>query len=423
MDNTRSDEIVADSSEIDLGIPNSVQIGRYKQKPIWPAPELFRSKLPPRPNLRIALVHEWLETYAGSERVLEQLLQCFPEADVFAVVDFVKESERAFLGGRKVNTTFIQHMPFARRNFRNYIGLMPIAVQQLDVSGYDVIISNNHAVAKGVLTGPDQIHVAYVHSPMRYAWDLQHQYLAQSGLKTGLKGAYARWLLGRLRQWDVVSSHQVDHFAANSNYIARRVGKVYRRNARVIFPPVNTDRFQIGPVKDDFYLVACRFVPYKRVDVVVESFARHPDRKLVVVGDGPERERVRRAAQNAPNIFFKGVVPQPELIDLLQRARAYVYAAEEDFGIALAEAQACGTPVIAFGRGGAVDIVVTEENGQPTGLLFDRQDADAVSEAIDRFERIESDITKHDCRLNALRFSEPRFRQEFHDFVGSVAGF
>jgi len=228
-------------------------------------------------------------------------LLCFPDADLFAVVDFVPDSERDFLHGHDVRTSFIQRLPFARRMFRNYLGLMPIAIQQLDLRGYDLVISSNHAVAKGVLTGPDQQHVSYVHSPMRYAWDLQHQYLGQTNMKRGLKSLYARWLLARLREWDVSSAHQVDHFIANSDYVARRIKKIYRREASVIYPPVDIDRFTVRCDKEEFYLLACRLVPYKRADIVVESFARQPHRRLVVVGDGPESKQVRAAAKSAPN--------------------------------------------------------------------------------------------------------------------------
>lgn len=381
----------------------------------WPS-NLLAQPGQPLAGLRIAIVHEWLETYAGSERVLEQLLACFPDADIFAVVDFMDQKERRFLQGRPVRTSFIQRLPFARRLFRNYLGLMPLAMQQLDLAGYDLVISSNHAVAKGVLTGPDQVHISYMHSPMRYAWDLQAQYLSQAGVR-GVKGLYARWLFARLRQWDVSSAHHVDHFIANSSYISRRIMKAYRRGATVIHPPVDIDRFSIGAGKDDFFLLACRFVPYKRADIIVEAFASMPGRRLVVVGDGPEQERVRQAARGSANIEFRGVVSQPELIDLMQRARAFVFAAEEDFGITLVEAQACGTPVITYGRGGALDIVMTGAEEQPTGVLFQQQTAEAICEAVDRFETLEADITSDACRTNAIRFSADRFRLEITNFV------
>ena len=399
---------------------------RERTRRTWSDPPTAPQAATPRvwraAGLRVAIVHEWLDTYAGSERVLEQLLLCFPSADIFAVVDFMDEPERRFLQGRKVQTSFVQRLPFARRHFRHYLGLMPIAIQQLDLSGYDLVISSNHAVAKGVLTGPDQVHVSYVHSPMRYAWDLQHQYLAQAGIDRGLKGLYARWLFGRLRTWDVATAHQVDHFIANSNYIARRIQRTYRRDATVIHPPVDVDRFVPRGRKEDFFLLACRFVPYKRAEVVVESFARRGDRRLVVAGGGQDADRVRAAARGAPNVEFIGFADQQALISLMQRARAFVFAGEEDFGITLVEAQACGTPVIAYGRGGATDIVVTEEADRPTGLLFDRQDPDAITEAMDRFEKLEPRITREACRMNALRFSEARFRTEFGGFIDQLFG-
>jgi glycosyltransferase involved in cell wall biosynthesis len=371
-------------------------------------------------GLRVAIVHEWLETFAGSERVLEQLLLCFPSADVFSVVDFMDDADRGFLQGHQVQTTFIQHLPFARRHFRQYLGLMPLAIQQLDLSGYDLVISSNHAVAKGVLTGPDQIHISYIHSPMRYAWDLQHQYLRHAKIDRGLKGMYARWLLKRLREWDVSSAHQVDFFVANSNYIARRIVKSYRREATVIHPPVDVERFTIRDQKDDFYLLAGRLVAYKRAEVVIESFAAHPNRRLIVVGDGPEGNQARDAARGSPNIEFRGTVSQATLIDLMQRARALLFAAEEDFGIIMVEAQACGTPVIAYGRGGATDIVVPISDENPTGMFFPRQDPLSVSEAVEIFEKMESRFSSLACRTNALRFSQGRFRSEIEDFVHQV---
>jgi glycosyltransferase involved in cell wall biosynthesis len=369
---------------------------------------------------RIAIVHEWLETFAGSEAVLEQLLLVFPSADVFAVVDFMREKDRRFLQGRKIKTTFIQRLPLARRMFRNYLGLMPIAIQQLDLSGYDLVISSSHAVAKGVITGPDQIHISYVHSPMRYIWDLQHQYLTHAGLKRGVKALYVRWLFGRLREWDVATANNVDHFVANSTYIARRIRKTYRREAYVIHPPVDTEYFVPGECKENFFLLVSRFVPYKRADLIVESFARQTDRRLVVVGAGPQEADVRAAAQNAPNIEFQGAVSRSDLVSLMQRARAVVFAAEEDFGITMVEAQACGTPIIAFNRGGVGDILPSDDAEQPTGVLFHRQDPEAVIAALQTFDRIEGLITGEACRQNAMRFSQSRFRSEISGFVSSV---
>ena len=362
--------------------------------------------------MKVALVHDWLEHYAGSERVFEQLLLMYPEADLFAVVDFVPEAERGFLHGRKVTTTFIQRLPFARKHFRQYIGLMPLAIEQLDMSGYDLVISSSHSVAKGVITGPNQVHVSYVHSPMRYAWDLQAQYLRESKLERGLKGIYARLLLHRLRGWDARTALGVDVFVANSTYIAERIRKVYRREAVTVPPPVAVDEFVLRTERREAYLVASRFVPYKRVELIVEAFASMPNRRLIVVGAGPGRARILEAARGCDNIEIRAPVSKPELVFLMQSARAFVFAAEEDFGITLVEAQACGTPVIAFGAGGARDIIFddADEVDAPTGILFDYQTPGSIKVAVERFEQDESRYSVSSCRLNATRFSTESFR-------------
>jgi glycosyltransferase involved in cell wall biosynthesis len=358
---------------------------------------------------RVAIVHDWLVTYAGAERVLEQIIACFPEADLFAVVDFVED--RAFLRGKKVTTSFIQHLPLARKKYRTWLPLMPLAIEQLDLSGYDVVISSSHAVAKGVLTGPDQFHISYVHSPIRYAWDLQHQYLKESHLTRGVKSFIARLILHYIRNWDVRTANSVDQFVANSEFIARRIHKVYQRDAAIVFPPVDVEAFALETNKEDFYLTASRLVPYKKIDLIVEAFARMPDRKLVVIGDGPDMQKVR--AKAAPNIEVMGYQKFEVLKDRMRRAKAFVFAAEEDFGISVVEAQACGTPVIAYGKGGALETVRDLTQSRPTGLFFDEQSADAIIAAVDAFEREPGRIRAEDCRANAERFSVSRFRERF----------
>jgi glycosyltransferase involved in cell wall biosynthesis len=369
--------------------------------------------------MKVAIVHEWLDTFAGSERVVEQLLACWPGADLFVVCDFMPESERGFLGGRRPRTTFIQHLPFARKRFRWYLGLMPLAIEQLDMSGYDLVISSSHAVAKGVLTGPGQLHVGYVHSPMRYAWDLQHEYLRHSGMNRGLKGALARWMLHRMRAWDQASATRMDVVVANSTYIAERIRKAWGRDSVVIHPPVDVQGFALRRNKEEFFLVASRMVPYKRVDLVAQAFRRMPDRKLVIVGGGPCEAQVRSAAGGAPNIEIRGHVPQDELVRLMQGARACLHAAEEDFGIALVEAQACGTPMIAFGHGGARDIVRPPPAAHPTGVLFPAQTAASIIQAMELFDRHVSSITPEACRRNAMRFTRERFRAAMLQLVAS----
>ncbi len=240
--------------------------------------------------MKVAVVHDWLVTYAGAERVLEQMLQVLPEADLFSLIDFVPDDERGFLGGRPVRTSFLQRLPWARTRYRSYLPLMPLAIEQFDLSSYDLIVSSSYAVAKGVLTGPDQLHLCMCYSPMRYAWDLQHQYLRESGLDRGLKSMLARRLLHRIRNWDARTGAGVDEFMAISRFVARRIRKVYRRESTVIYPPVDTDAFapDWNQGREPFYLTASRMVPYKRIDLIAEAFAGMPDRTLVIIGDGPD---------------------------------------------------------------------------------------------------------------------------------------
>ena len=364
---------------------------------------------------RVALVHEWLVDYSGSERVFEQLIEMFPDADLFSVVDFLPESLRWFIKNKPVKTTFIQNLPRAQKSYRSYLPLMPLAVEQHDLSGYDLVISSAHAVSKGVLTGPRQLHISYVHSPMRYAWDLQHQYLRESGLDRGLKGWAAKWFLHKLRLWDLRTANGVDCFVANSRFIGKRIAKTYRRESDVVYPAVDIEGFAYVDRKEDFYVTASRFVPYKRVDIIVEAFAAMPDRKLVVIGDGPDNDKVR--AKAGPNVSFLGYAPKAELRDHLQRAKAFVFAAEEDFGIVPVEAQACGTPVIAFGRGGALETVNGLDTTAPTGVFFDEQSAASIRLAVDAFESNSARILSVACRANAERFGAIRFRAEMATII------
>ncbi|HKG91388.1 MAG TPA: glycosyltransferase family 4 protein [Gemmatimonadaceae bacterium] len=367
--------------------------------------------------MKVAIVHDWTVGYAGSERVLEQMLRVLPDADLYAVADFVPERERAFLGGRAVRTTFIQRLPFARTKYRSYLPLMPLAVEQLDMSAYDLVVSSSHAVAKGVLTGPDQLHVCMCYSPIRYAWDLQHEYLAESGLTSGAKSWAARFILHRLRQWDVRTANGVDEFIGISEFIARRIWKTYRRPAAVIYPPVDTDAFAPRERKEDFYFTASRMVPYKRMDLIVEAFSAMPSRRLVVIGDGPDFAKVR--AKAGPNVTLMGWQRFDVLRDHLQRARAFVFAAVEDFGIAPVEAQACGTPVIAYGRGAVLE-TIRADGDRPTGVLFGERTVPAIVEAVEAFERRAAEFDPHAARENALRFRPERFRQEFAALVAGA---
>jgi glycosyltransferase involved in cell wall biosynthesis len=369
---------------------------------------------------KVAIVHEWFEKLAGSERVVEQILKIYPQADLFALVDFMTPEQKAFIQHKPVNVSFLQHMPLAQKAFRSYLPLMPLAIEQFDLSAYDLIISSNHAVAKGVVTGPDQLHICYCHSPMRYVWDLQHQYLQQSKLDSGFKTVLARPLLHYMRLWDCQSASRVNHFVANSHFIRRRIEKVYNKPATVIYPPVAVADFTLSDTpKEGFYLAASRLVPYKFIDLIVKAFAHMPEKKLVVIGDGPDKEKVLANAQNAPNIQFLGEVPFSTLKDYLQRAKAFLHAAIEDFGIFPVEAQACGTPVIAFGKGGLLETVKDLSHEKPTGVFFQEQTTESIAEAVALFEANSTRFKPEHCRENAITFSNEHFRATFYDFCES----
>lgn len=361
-------------------------------------------------KLKIAIIHDWLVTYAGAERVLSEILGIWPSADLFSVIDFLSEEDRTKILGKMARTTFLQRLPGAMKHYQKYIPLMPFAIEQLDLSGYNLIISSSHAVAKGVITGPDQLHVCYCHSPIRYAWDMQQQYLTESGLDKSIKGWLARYLLFRMRAWDYRTANGVDFFVSNSDYIGRRINKIYRREAKTIYPSVSIDDFTLRRDKEDFYVTASRLVPYKKVDLIVRAFAKMPDKRLFVIGDGPQLEKVQRAA--GANVTVLGYQSFEVLKDYMQRAKGFLFAAEEDFGITPVEAQACGTPVIAYGKGGALETVIEGVSG----VLFREQTESSIEEAVRRFER-EFRVDPDSVRMHACAFSGERFRGEFKSFV------
>lgn len=366
-------------------------------------------------DLSVGLVADWLVTYAGAEKVIAEFISIFPESDLYSVVDFLSDENRALFGNKKAKTTFIQKLPKSRSKYQNYLPLMPLAIEQLDVSKHDIILSSSHAVAKGVLTGPDQLHISYVHSPIRYAWDLQHQYLREAGLNKGLKAQAARWLLHKIRMWDYRTANGVDHFVANSQFIARRIKKVYGRTADVIYPPVDVNRFTLNENKDNYYFTASRMVPYKRIDLIVEAFSQMPDRKLVVIGDGSEMSKIKSKATK--NVEILGYQPNHVMQEHMQKAKAFVFAAEEDFGITPVEAQACGTPVIAFGKGGSLETVRPFGVDNPTGLFFENQNVVDIIKAINDFENLAEQISPLHCRENAVRFSNERFQTQMKMYI------
>ena len=364
---------------------------------------------------KIALTADWLVSYAGAERVIKELIDLYPNLDLFSVVDFLSDESRVHFQGKRATTTFIQHLPKAEASYQKYLPLMPLAIEQLDVSAYDIVLSSSHAVAKGVLTGPDQMHISYVHSPIRYAWDLQHQYLREANLNKGLKGIIAKYLLHKIRLWDYRTSNGVNHFIANSHFIARRINKVYGRNADVIYPPVDVHRFTLNENKEDYYFTASRLVPYKRIDLIVDAFSHMPDKKLIVIGDGSEMSKIKKKA--SPNVEILGFQPNEIMRDYMKNAKAFVFAAEEDFGITPVEAQACGTPVIAFGKGGSLETVRPYGVNKPTGVFFGEQSVLSLIEAINLFESVFDKITPENCRENALRFSTDIFKDTFSKYI------
>ena len=345
--------------------------------------------------------------------MLERILPLFPQAELFTLVDHLPKAQRAFVAGKVLHTSFLQQLPFSARLFRKLLWLFPLAMESFDLSSFDLILSSSHAVAKGVLTGPDQLHICYCHSPMRYAWDCQHEYLRQAKLDSGIASLYARYALHYLRLWDVRTASGVDHFLANSNFIARRICKVYSRKATVIHPPVDIDKFPVICQKSDYYVTASRLVPYKRVDLIVQAFMQLPDRRLLVIGDGPEMRTCRKLAGG--NVQLLGYQPDEALRTIVGNARAFVFAAEEDFGISVVEAQACGTPVICFGKGGVLDSVVAGE----TGIYFSQQTPASIIEAIQRFERLPAALSPWKIRAQALRFTPERFQNQVLRFVAA----
>lgn len=384
-------------------------------------------------ELRVALVHYWLIAHRGGERVLEALGEIFPQADIFTLV-YIPERTSPGIRSHRIETSFIQKLPFARSHHRAFLPLYPMALESLDLRGYDLVISSESGPAKGVLTDPETCHICYCHTPMRYLWNLYHEYRAGAGPLTRLVMPF---LARSLRQWDAASAARVDYFVANSSNTARRIRKYFGRESEVIYPPVDVERFKPNrpaatesagsapPQTGSYYLAVSEMVPYKRIDVAVEAFSGL-SRRLIVVGDGPELGRWRRRA--GPNVEFRGRVENEGLARLYAGCRALAFPAEEDFGITPLEAQASGRPVIAYGKGGALETVIGyhgeagSDPGQCTGLFFTPQTADALAEAVRRFEAVEGRFDPGFLRRHAEAFSAPRFRQEMERFVTEKLG-
>jgi len=355
---------------------------------------------------RVAIVHYWLVAMRGGERVVEALADLYPDADIFThVYDRSMLSES--LNRHRIETTFIQRLPDSVRRYRSYLPLMPLALEQLDLRNYDVVISSESGPAKGIITLPGTLHVCYCHTVMRYLWDMYHEYRAQAGALTRCLMPFGAHYL---RLWDQSSAARVDTFVANSRNVAERIRKTYRRDATVINPPVDVDRFRADRPREDFYLTVSQLVSYKRVDLIVEAFSRLK-LPLVVIGEGTELDKLRRLA--ASNVQFIGRQSDEVVAEHLERCRAFVFAANEDFGIVPVEAQAAGAPVIAYGFGGVTETVIPGV----TGLFFAEQTSQSLVEAVRRFESGALVSEPKVLHEHAQGFARSRFTREFESFI------
>ncbi len=362
--------------------------------------------------MKVAIVQEWLVTVGGSDKVVKAILDVFPDADIYTLVAKKEVCDELGIPWEKVHTSFIQKMPLGTKKHRAYLPLFPFAIEQFDLRGYDVIISSSHCVAKGVLTKADQLHICYCHSPIRYCWDMYNEYLEESHLDKGFKSWLVRLMLHPIRQFDAIAGSRVDYYISNSDYVGQRIRKTYRRKATTIHPNIDISNFELCNDKQEYYLASSRLVAYKKIDTIIEAFNQMPKKKLVVIGGGPNQEAYRKLA-NA-NVTVMGYQPFDVLKDKMQHAKAFVFAADEDFGMIPIEAQSCGTPVIAYGHGGSLETV----NGGKTGLFFNEQTPEAIVEAVNRFEAMGSQpFAPADCRQWAEGFSEERFKREIKEFV------
>lgn len=362
--------------------------------------------------MKVAIVQEWLVTVGGSDKVVKAILDVFPDADIYTLVAKKEVCDELGIPWEKVHTSFIQKMPLGTKKHRAYLLLFPFAIEQFDLRGYDVVISSSHCVAKGVLTKADQLHICYCHSPIRYCWDMYNEYLEESHLDKGFKSWLVRLMLHPIRQFDAIAGSRVDYYISNSDYVGQRIRKTYRRKATTIHPNIDISNFELCNDKQEYYLASSRLVAYKKIDTIIEAFNQMPDKKLVVIGGGPNLEAYRKLAND--NVTVMGYQPFDVLKDKMQHAKAFVFAADEDFGMIPIEAQSCGTPVIAYGHGGSLETV----NGGKTGLFFNEQTPEAIVEAVNKFEAMGSQpFAPADCRQWAEGFSEKRFKREIKEFV------
>jgi glycosyltransferase involved in cell wall biosynthesis len=357
--------------------------------------------------MKMALVHDWLITEGGAEKVLQELSKVF-SGPIHTLFYDQKKLQNPFFLDKIIHTSFLQRYCFLVKNHRWLLPLFPYAIESLNLSYADVILSSSHAVAKGIIKRKDQLHICYCHTPMRYAWDLKESYIQSC---PSLMRSFASVLLEKIRKWDQKGESGVDAFIANSFHVAKRIRTHYKREAKVIYPPVCLDRFFRSSQKEEYYVTHARLVPYKRIDLWVEAFSYMLDKKLIVIGEGPEKEKLKRRATK--NIEFLGFVESEELALILSKAKAYLFAAEEDFGIAIVEAQAAGLPVLALKKGGAVEIVTEGKSG----LFFEEATLTSCIEVIQSFEKKEDSFDPDFIQKSVVKFGEMRFQKEILEFV------
>lgn len=369
--------------------------------------------------MKVAIVHDWLVNYGGAERVVEEMLKLYPDADIYTLVYDEKKMGKIF-PKEKVHTSFVQKLPMSTKLYTKLLTLMPKAFESLDFSGYDLVLCSSSSCAKGVITPPDVPHICYIHTPMRYAWDQFFEYRKRSGRLT--KFFMNRWMPS-IRLWDFISSQRIDSLIANSKYISRRIQKYWKLPSSVIYPPVDTERLSPNnKPAEDFYVVFSRFVPYKRIDLSIKACGKL-GKKLVVIGGGSQEAELKALAKETfsshpDDVKFTGRISDSEVQDYLQRCKAMIFSAEEDFGIIPVEVQACGRPVIAFGKGGALETV---KDGV-TGVFFDKQETESVCTAIKNFEELSERGTFVSEKIveHAKSFSAERFRKELREHINKV---
>lgn len=356
--------------------------------------------------MRVALVHDYLNQYGGAERVLEAFCEIWPDAPIFTLVYDEQKTGRAF-AGRQIKTSFLQKIPLAKKHHRPFLMLMPVAIEQFNLSKYDLIISDTASFAKGVITNPQALHVCYCHTPTRYVWDDSHKYIEEFNYPSLVKKLIPIFL-NYLRVWDEAAADRPDKYLANSNFVASRIKKYYKREAQVIYPPVKTSLFYTVSQPADYFLVVARFLPYKKVDLAIEAF-NILGWPLKIIGDGPERGRLKKIARS--NIEFVGLVPEAELRKYYANSQALIFPQEEDFGLTAVEAMSSGRPVVAFKNGGALEIVKEEE----TGIFFEEQTPESLIKALKKFSGLK--FNPEFIRQRALSFDKEIFKQKIKGFV------